>query len=52
MDSIGNSGGILTVWNSGLFKLSEVVKETRFVAVCGEWRPTKSKCRVINVYAP
>ncbi|KAJ9535113.1 LOW QUALITY PROTEIN: hypothetical protein OSB04_un001809 [Centaurea solstitialis] len=52
LDSIGNSSGILTVWDGDLFQLQNSNKMEGYVKVFGLWRGNNSKLGVINVYAP
>ncbi|KAJ9556364.1 hypothetical protein OSB04_010978 [Centaurea solstitialis] len=52
LDSIGNSSGILTVWDGDLFQLQNSSKMEGYVKVFGLWRGNNSNLGVINVYAP
>ncbi|KAJ9535071.1 hypothetical protein OSB04_un001854, partial [Centaurea solstitialis] len=52
LDSIGNSGGIITIWDNKLFKVQRKSKSNGYVLVLGLWMENNSKLGVINVYAP
>ncbi|GKD46421.1 RNA-directed DNA polymerase, eukaryota [Tanacetum coccineum] len=51
-DSIGNSGGIVCMWESHVFKKDCHTVSDNFIAVYGTWMSTKSKILIITVYAP
>ncbi|GKC44492.1 RNA-directed DNA polymerase, eukaryota [Tanacetum coccineum] len=50
--SLGNSGGILCVWEPTLFVKDNVTSFDNFLAVMGTWVPSSSKLLIISVYAP
>ncbi|GJW16434.1 RNA-directed DNA polymerase, eukaryota [Tanacetum coccineum] len=50
--SVGNSGGILCVWDSTMFIKKHVYSSDYFLAIMGIWAPSSSKLLVISVYAP
>ncbi|GKF42156.1 RNA-directed DNA polymerase, eukaryota [Tanacetum coccineum] len=50
--AVGNSGGILCVWDSNIFCKESVTMSDSFVMVRGVWRLTGQKYMVIAVYAP
>ncbi|GJQ94396.1 RNA-directed DNA polymerase, eukaryota [Tanacetum coccineum] len=50
--SVGNSGGIICVWDSHMFVKDHVSTSDYFLAIFGTWTPTASKLLVISVYAP
>ncbi|GJS63377.1 RNA-directed DNA polymerase, eukaryota [Tanacetum coccineum] len=50
--AVGNSGGILCVWDSNSFSKDSVTMSDSFVMVRGVWRLTGQKCLLIAVYAP
>ncbi|GJV57301.1 RNA-directed DNA polymerase, eukaryota [Tanacetum coccineum] len=50
--SVGNSGGILCVWDSNKFIKKHVSSSDYFLAIMGTWTPTSTKLLVISVYAP
>ncbi|GKA85425.1 RNA-directed DNA polymerase, eukaryota [Tanacetum coccineum] len=50
--SVGNSGGILCVWDPRLFRKHNSTVSDYFVAIQGEWIPSAMKCFIISVYAP
>ncbi|KAJ9542202.1 LOW QUALITY PROTEIN: hypothetical protein OSB04_028708 [Centaurea solstitialis] len=52
LDSVGNSSGILTVWDDNLFKLQKSSSQEGYVAVVGLWLGNNTKLGLINVYAP
>ncbi|GJZ99792.1 RNA-directed DNA polymerase, eukaryota, reverse transcriptase zinc-binding domain protein [Tanacetum coccineum] len=49
---VGNSGGILCVWDPRLFRKHNSTVSDYFVAIQGEWIPSAMKCFIISVYAP
>nr|GEX10294.1 hypothetical protein [Tanacetum cinerariifolium] len=51
-DSIGNSGGIVCMWESNIFQKDCHTVSDNFIAVYGTWMPTMSKILVIAIYAP
>ncbi|GJR32202.1 RNA-directed DNA polymerase, eukaryota [Tanacetum coccineum] len=50
--AIGNSGGILCVWDPNMFIREHVSPSDYFLAVMGTWSPTSTKLLVISIYAP
>ncbi|GJR12104.1 RNA-directed DNA polymerase, eukaryota [Tanacetum coccineum] len=50
--SIGNSGGILCVWDPRMFRKQNSTVSDYFVAIQGVWIPNAKKCLIISVYAP
>nr|GFC26176.1 RNA-directed DNA polymerase, eukaryota [Tanacetum cinerariifolium] len=51
-DAVGNSGGILCVWDPKSFNKSNVTVSDYFVISRGHWRLTDQKMMIIAVYAP
>ncbi|GJY50398.1 RNA-directed DNA polymerase, eukaryota [Tanacetum coccineum] len=51
-DSIGNSGGILCIWEASVFKKEFVTISDNFVAIYGSWCSNNSKLLIVVVYAP
>ncbi|GJU48910.1 RNA-directed DNA polymerase, eukaryota [Tanacetum coccineum] len=51
-DSIGNSGGIVCMWESNIFQKECHTVLDNFIAVYGTWMPTMSKILIIAIYAP
>nr|GEX80204.1 RNA-directed DNA polymerase, eukaryota [Tanacetum cinerariifolium] len=49
--SLGNSGGILCVWEPTLFVKDNGTSSDNFLAVMGTWVPSSSKLLIIYVYA-
>nr|GEX07937.1 RNA-directed DNA polymerase, eukaryota [Tanacetum cinerariifolium] len=47
--SIGNSGGILCVWEETLFKKVDVSIFDNFIALYGIWLPTNSKILIVTI---
>ena len=52
VNSIGNSGGILSVWDTTFFSKDQVLKDTNFLLVSGMLADRKSRMNFLNVYAP
>ncbi|GJQ90373.1 RNA-directed DNA polymerase, eukaryota [Tanacetum coccineum] len=51
-DSVGNSGGILCVWDSNSFKKLNSTVSDYFVIIRGDWMSNGKKLLIILVYAP
>ncbi|GJX09413.1 RNA-directed DNA polymerase, eukaryota [Tanacetum coccineum] len=51
-DAVGNSGGILCVWDPNSFSKNSVTVSDYFVMCRGHWRLTDQKMMIIAVYAP
>ncbi|GJR88927.1 RNA-directed DNA polymerase, eukaryota [Tanacetum coccineum] len=51
-DSLGNSGGILCIWEETVFKKDYVTISDSFVAIYGTWIPNKAKILIVAIYAP
>ncbi|KAL4557832.1 hypothetical protein LXL04_036026 [Taraxacum kok-saghyz] len=51
-DSVGASGGILCVWDSGVFVKRRAALSDYFVLLEGTWVPTQSDILIVTVYAP
>ncbi|GKB94948.1 RNA-directed DNA polymerase, eukaryota [Tanacetum coccineum] len=51
-DSIGNSGGILCVWEQSIFKKDGATVSDNFIALYGTWLPTNTKILFVVIYAP
>ncbi|GJS33367.1 RNA-directed DNA polymerase, eukaryota [Tanacetum coccineum] len=50
--AVGNSGGILCVWEANVFKKDYATISDNFVAIYGTWLPSNSKILFVDVYAP
>ncbi|GKA18637.1 RNA-directed DNA polymerase, eukaryota [Tanacetum coccineum] len=50
--SVGNSGGILCVWDPRMFRKDNSTVSDYFIMVRGEWIPNSKKIMIIAVYAP
>nr|GEY81570.1 RNA-directed DNA polymerase, eukaryota [Tanacetum cinerariifolium] len=51
-DSVGNSGGILCVWEDSIFKKDNVSVFDNFIALYGTWIPTIAKVLIVVIYDP
>ena len=51
-DSLGNSGGILCVWEQSVFQKTGASVSDNFIAVYGTWLATSTKILIIVIYAP
>ncbi|GKB43407.1 RNA-directed DNA polymerase, eukaryota, partial [Tanacetum coccineum] len=51
-DSVGNSGGILCVWESSVFKQDNATISDNFIALYGTWLPSNTKVLIVSIYAP
>ncbi|KAJ9553452.1 hypothetical protein OSB04_017497 [Centaurea solstitialis] len=52
MNDVGNSGGLLTIWNKNVFHGQFVVKDKNFLAVIGKWEKKDGLIGCVNVYGP
>nr|GFA68156.1 RNA-directed DNA polymerase, eukaryota [Tanacetum cinerariifolium] len=50
-DSVGNSGGILCVWDPNSFRKSNATFFDYFIMIRGVWRQTGNDLQIITVYA-
>nr|GFC19215.1 RNA-directed DNA polymerase, eukaryota [Tanacetum cinerariifolium] len=50
--SVGNSGGIMCVWDPNMFKKTNSTVSDYLVMVRGDWMPNGKKLLIISVYAP
>jgi exonuclease III len=51
LPSVGNSGGILSIWRKPLATFIFSFVGEGLVGVCLEWGPLKRRCLVVNVYS-
>nr|GEW04911.1 RNA-directed DNA polymerase, eukaryota [Tanacetum cinerariifolium] len=51
-EAVGNSGGILCVWEANVFKKDYATISDNFVAIYGTWLPSNSKILFVAIYAP
>nr|GEZ67150.1 RNA-directed DNA polymerase, eukaryota [Tanacetum cinerariifolium] len=51
-DSVGNSGGILCVWDVNSFRISSHTVLDSFVLTWGMWLKTGKELLIVSVYAP
>ncbi|KAD5961600.1 hypothetical protein E3N88_13073 [Mikania micrantha] len=52
VNAVGRSGGLLCIWNSGIFGASKVVKDRNFLLISGMLIGNKKHLNIMNVYAP
>ncbi|GJV78503.1 RNA-directed DNA polymerase, eukaryota [Tanacetum coccineum] len=50
--SVGNSGGILCVWDSNIFHKENSTVSDYFIAIMGKWLPNDRNYLIISIYAP
>ncbi|GJX93111.1 RNA-directed DNA polymerase, eukaryota, reverse transcriptase zinc-binding domain protein [Tanacetum coccineum] len=50
--SVGNSGGILCVWDPKMFHKENSTVSDYFIAITGKWVPNDRNLLIISVYAP
>ncbi|GJY86239.1 RNA-directed DNA polymerase, eukaryota [Tanacetum coccineum] len=50
--SVGNSGGILCVWDSNIFHKENFTVSDYFIAIMGKWLPNDRNYLIISIYAP
>lgn len=51
LPSVGNSGGILSIWRKSKSNLIYSFVGEGIVGVCLEWGPLRRRCLVVNVYS-
>ncbi|GJY82754.1 RNA-directed DNA polymerase, eukaryota, partial [Tanacetum coccineum] len=51
-EACGNSGGIICIWDTNMFKKDNHIISDNFVALYGTWIPNNMKLLLISVYAP
>jgi hypothetical protein len=51
LPSVGNSGGILSIWSKSMASLKFTFSGDGFMGVCLEWGALKKECFVVNVYS-
>ncbi|GKC18887.1 RNA-directed DNA polymerase, eukaryota, partial [Tanacetum coccineum] len=51
-EAVGNSGGILCVWDHNMFRKEHHIISDNFVVLYGTWIPNQMKLMLISVYAP
>ncbi|GJV49022.1 RNA-directed DNA polymerase, eukaryota [Tanacetum coccineum] len=51
-EAVGNSGGILCVWDPNVFRKTQHIISDNFVALFGSWIPNNMEILIISVYAP
>nr|GEW98539.1 RNA-directed DNA polymerase, eukaryota [Tanacetum cinerariifolium] len=51
-EAVGNSGGILCVWEATVFKKDYATISDNFVSIYGTWLPSNSKVLFEAIYAP
>lgn len=52
VDSTGRSGGLISIWNSKLFRKSNVIKSRHFLIVIGYWNGIAGNTIIANIYGP
>ncbi|KAL4583319.1 hypothetical protein LXL04_007889 [Taraxacum kok-saghyz] len=52
VESIGNSGGIISFWDRGIFQEITTIKSRHFLAIVGYWAGITGETIMLNVYAP
>ena len=51
-DSVGNSGGILCIWDPNSFRKSSVMRSDYFVIIRGVWLKSGMDLMIVVIYAP
>ena len=51
LPTIGNSGGIISIWRKSVSNLLFSFVGEGFVGVCLEWGRNKKRCFVVNIYS-
>lgn len=48
----GRSGGIVSIWDPGIFSKNQVFSSRNYIAITGNWKGINGVITVVNVYAP
>ncbi|GKB38179.1 RNA-directed DNA polymerase, eukaryota [Tanacetum coccineum] len=51
-EALGNSGGILCLWDPLMFRKDQHIISDNFVVLYGTWVPNNTKLLIVSVYAP
>nr|GEZ54817.1 hypothetical protein [Tanacetum cinerariifolium] len=51
-EALGNSGGILCLWDPLMFRKDHHIISDNFVVIYGTWVPNNAKLLIVTVYAP
>ncbi|XP_071727756.1 uncharacterized protein [Rutidosis leptorrhynchoides] len=49
---VGNSGGLLLVWDTCCFKASDAMGNEFFFAIRGKWKASGEESFIVNIYGP
>ncbi|XP_071712559.1 uncharacterized protein [Rutidosis leptorrhynchoides] len=49
---VGNSGGLLLIWDTNTFSVSGAVGNDLFIAIRGQWKRSGEESIIVNVYGP
>ncbi|XP_021980839.1 uncharacterized protein LOC110876989 [Helianthus annuus] len=52
VDSVGRSGGLLSIWNPDVFQVNQMVKNQRFLLLSDVLSGVDARVHVLNVHAP
>lgn len=52
IQSQGRSGGLVSIWDSRIFKVSEIIKSRYLLATIGRWEGIQGDTILVNVYGP
>ncbi|GMI76305.1 hypothetical protein HRI_001299800 [Hibiscus trionum] len=50
--AIGSAGGLLSVWKTDFFSITDTVLDRRFIAIFGKAQGCELNCGILNVYGP
>ncbi|XVF05232.1 hypothetical protein REPUB_Repub05bG0154300 [Reevesia pubescens] len=50
--SVGNSDGLLSIWDKGSFAMESSIIKERILFVKGSWLALDFNCVICNIYAP
>ncbi|XP_021991845.2 uncharacterized protein LOC110888636 [Helianthus annuus] len=51
VEAVGNSGGLVSMWNPAVFSMTGVLKHKNFLMVSGCLKATGEQINIVNVYA-
>ncbi|KAJ0744136.1 putative RNA-directed DNA polymerase [Helianthus annuus] len=52
VDSVGRSGGLLSIWNPTVLSVDSVSKNQRYLLISGFYRGVSDRLNIVNIHAP
>lgn len=50
--SVGNSGGLIAIWDPMIFSFGQCVKDRNYLLISGRLRGVQDDVMIMNIYAP